>query len=650
MCGIAGVLRRGGGDEEELQRLALVMASQLRHRGPDDSGVWTDRGGAVALGHTRLAILDLSEAGHQPMQSSDGRYCVVFNGEIYNFRELRRELEKRGCGFESDCDSEVLVEAIAAWGIDASLDRLNGMFAFACWDRDRERLTLARDRIGEKPLYYGRAGQDFVFASELSAVRAHQSFRSEIDRTAVDALVQYGYIPEPLSIFVDIRKLPPGSTLELRATDSEPWTSTPRSYWSLEAVANRVPPARQLPGDLDELERRLAAAVGMRLHADVDLGAFLSGGIDSSLVTALMTEQTRRVDTYSIGFDDGAFDESGFAADVANRLGTNHHEFRVTAEAAEAMVPLVASVYSEPFADSSQIPTMLLCRLAREQVKVALTGDGGDELMGGYRRYVSVPRAWRMIGKTPGHLRRTVDSALSLPSASGWATVGRLAGRQRIGDDVAKGRRLLAARDPDDLYRLAMTMWDPGSVVAPGGRSPWRSPQLPSSSSFVERMMLSDGTRFLPDDVLVKVDRASMAVGLETRLPLLDHSLVEFAWSLPLDFRIRGGTGKWALRQLLARRLPKEIFERAKTGFTPPLANWLRGPLRTWGEGLLDPSRVAEEGWFNADVVDRTWRRHQAGTHNLQEALWPILMFQEWLDSGAAQAASQTHRGLEGVV
>jgi asparagine synthase (glutamine-hydrolysing) len=657
MCGIAGALHstpsRG---EEELAALAHGMASSLSHRGPDDNGVWVDPDAGIALGHTRLSILDLSPLGHQPMISRCGRYVIVYNGELYNFACLRRALEREGRRFRGHSDTEILLAAISRWGVDAALQRFNGMFAFGVWDRAERSLTLARDRLGEKPLYYGRAGQDFVFASELKALRAHPTFDDAVDRDAVAALLSYGYIPAPYSIYQHIRKLPAGSVVRVRANGGTEQPQ-PETYWSLRAVAARAPAAtdrRPVEDHLEELHALLSDAVSLRMVADVPVGALLSGGIDSSSVTSLMQAQAHRpIRTYSIGFAQRAFDESRYARRVAGHLGTAHTEFVVSGDDALALVPYVAGVYDEPFADASQLPTMLVCRLARRHVKVVLSGDGGDELFGGYRRHRWSAALWRSFGGVPLPIRVLAANALARPRRSTWTAVAHalravgVPARTRLADDVAKVARVLTADGSAELYRMTMSWWQEPETVVIGGRGPHggRCQPSPAAADPLRSMMLLDALRYLPDDILVKVDRASMAVGLECRVPLLDHRVVEHVWTLPLDMKVRRGEGKWILRRMLERYVPPSLYQRPKQGFEVPLAEWLRTSLRGWAGDLLSPERLRRQGLLRPEPIERLWHEHLRGDRDWHQHLWNVLMFQAWLDGApaAARPASKGH-------
>ena len=620
MCGICGILAPGA--EAELERALQGMVAQLRHRGPDDAGIWTDPDAGLGLGHTRLAILDLSAAGHQPMVSTDGRWVISYNGEIYNAGELAIELRDRGCRFRGHSDTEVLLEAIAAWGIERSLTRANGMFALAAWDRRERQLILARDRLGKKPLYYWRSGRCLVFASELKALRAYPGFRAEIDRDALAQFLRFGWLPGPRTIYHGVAKLPPGTSL---ATQADPAIDAqqPQPYWSARDVAARLTSA-PFQGSFDdalaELDALLADAVTGRMVADVPLGALLSGGVDSSLMVAMMQRfADRPVQTFTIGFRERKWDEAPAARAVAGHLGTAHTELYVSANDALEVIPELPRIYDEPFADPSELPTVLVTRLARSAVTVALSGDGADETFGGYGRYRRVLRRWESLRRWPLASRRAVAGLRDLlPRTGGLAR--RLEGIEAAG---AGG-----------LYALERGRWPKPTELVPGAAAildPMDRPELwPAGLPPAQIMMYLDLSGYLPDNGLVKIDRASMAVGLELRSPLLDHRVVELAMRLPLAHRLAPDGGKLLLRRLLERYVPPALVDRPKQGFTPPLAAWLRGPLRGWAEELLGEKRLEEGGMLNTRLVRRLWRQHQDGQRGYSQLLWHILMFQAW--------------------
>ena len=646
MCGLAGIWSlAASGDAAALAARCASMTAALQHRGPDDGAVWTDPSAGLVLGHRRLAILDLSPAGAQPMVSRDGRFVLVFNGEIYNFSSLRAELETLGVVFRGHADTEVLLEACGLWGLGTTLERLNGMFAFALWDRLERRLHLARDRMGEKPLYYGWSGSRLLFASELKALHAAGDFQPTVDRDALTLYLRHGYVPEPHSIYQGIRKLPPGTSLTL--TDPTPGVlPAPRPYWALSSTiidAHQQGFAGDAAAGVDALESTLKQAVELRMVADVPLGAFLSGGIDSSLIVALMQAASRRpVKTFTIGFDVPDYDEAPHARAVARHLGTEHTELYVRPEDALSVIPRLPTMYDEPFADCSQIPTHLVSALARQQVTVAMSGDAGDELFAGYSRYAVANGLWQRQRRWPLALRRATAAGLRAVSPATWDRVFNLlhpllprAARQPMpGDKLHKLSRLLAEDDPLAMYFKLISLWQTPAEAVPGAQEPASALALaaaaPAGLNTIERMMFVDSLHYLPGDILAKVDRASMACSLEARVPFLDPAVVALAWRLPFDWKLRGGVGKWVLRELLARYVPRPLFERPKRGFAVPIDQWLRGPLRDWAEHLLAERRLAEAGFFAPAMVRAVWRAHLAGGQNLQYMLWHVLMFEAW--------------------
>ena len=644
MCGIVGLWTRGSPDPALLARMATAIA----YRGPDDSGVWIDSEAGLGLAHRRLSIVDLSPHGHQPMPSADGRFMLSYNGEIYNHGELRETLDDEGHtpegGWRGHSDTETLLEAIAAWGLEAALARAVGMFAFALWDRRERTLSLVRDRFGEKPLYYGWAGRDFVFASELKAIRVHPEFDPTIDRRALHAFAARTNIPAPLSIYRKIFKLEPGCILALANLDpfEEPPQQLIRRYWSYEEVVRDglADPFDTEAEALTALEAALNIAIDGQSVADVPVGAFLSGGIDSSAVTAFYQQRSATpVRTYTIGFDEAGFNEANDARAVAAHLGTVHHEQIVTAAEARDVIPLLPAIYDEPFADSSQIPTFIVSRFARQDVTVALTGDGGDELFAGYNRHVSAPAMWNAIRHVPRPLRAVASATLGrLPTRFWSAGASTMPGGNapNVGAKIQKALRSAGhARDFRDIYDDFLDEWagEMSPVIGGAARGERGIERRPADiADTTVATMLRDATGYLPDDILTKVDRASMAVSLETRVPFLDHRLAAVAARIPLSMKVRGQTGKHILRQALHARAPAALFDRPKAGFAVPVGQWIKGPLRDWAESLLDPRRLKTDGWFDPAIVAARWADHRSGRRDSTAAIWSILMFQAWLD------------------
>lgn len=648
MCGISGGLQLGL-NQQEWESILGRMGTTLEHRGPDDSGVWADADAGIGFSHRRLAIVDLSQEGHQPMRSADGRYVLCFNGEIYNFTKLRQELERLGHRFRGHSDTEIMLAAFCQWGIEAAVKKFIGMFAFAVWDAKERELHLCRDRVGEKPLYYGWLGDAFVFGSELKALRAHPNWRAEIDRGALVLLLRYNYVPAPYSIYKGIHKLLPGTILTISQNSlSRHGANQPKPYWSARQVAEDGISHRFEGSDEEavaELDALLRDAIAGQMMADVPLGAFLSGGIDSSTIVALMQAQSSQpVKTFTIGFNEEAYNEAEFAKSVAAHLKTEHTELYVTPEQAMNVIPRLPALYDEPFADSSQIPTFLVSELTRQSVTVSLSGDGGDELFGGYNRYFWGRKIWNKIGWMPRGIRRSAARGIVSVSPGMWDATFQGLGpilpgnlKQTIpGDRMHKLAEVLAVEHPEAMYRNLVSMWKAPEEIVPGAKEPSTilsdEGEWPALPDFVERMMYLDLMTYLPDDILVKVDRAAMGVSLETRVPYLDHRVIEFAWRLPLGLKIRDGKGKWLLRQVLYKYVPKDLVERPKTGFGIPIDSWLRGPLRDWAESLLDERRLRQEGFFEPRPIRQKWQEHLTGNRNWQYYLWGVLMFQAWLE------------------
>jgi len=640
MCGLTGFLRTaplGPGSGEWLRR----MSDCLVHRGPDAGGSWLDEAAGIALGHRRLAIIELSEAGAQPMHSASGRFVIAYNGEIYNHAELRQQLERAGVtpAWRGHSDTETLLWSIEHFGLERTLAAARGMFAFALWDRERRQLMLARDRLGEKPLYYGRQGEYWLFGSELKALRAHPAFNAGVDRVALAQLLARGFVGAPASIHEGIHKLPPGCTVTLDVRGA----GAPVPYWSLREVA-AAGLAQPFEGDDDAAIRRLDQVLGdavlEQTIADVPVGAFLSGGIDStSVVAQLQARSSRPVRTFTIGFAEAGFDESRHAAAVAAHLGTEHAELQVTARDALDIVPRMPELYDEPFGDNSAIPTHLVCAFARRQVTVSLSGDGGDELFGGYSRYHATARIWRGVDRVPAFARSLLSGACRAATRLGGERDSRL----------ARLSRYLASRSGEECYAAQVRLWSLPVVRGADGRAAVaHSEPLSAEPSQTElaqgdlyaRMMFADSLDYLPDDILAKVDRAAMAVSLETRVPMLDPRVVAFAWSLPAHLKVRDGDGKWLLKRVLDRYVPRALMERPKMGFGVPVGAWLRGPLRSWAEDLLADSRLRAEGYFDAARVRERWARHVSGQEDASDALWPVLMFQAWLTVPAQRAVA----------
>lgn len=648
MCGITGFIDYAQATSREVgEAVATKMSVTLRHRGPDDSGVWSDPARGVFLAHQRLSIVDLSPAGHQPMASVSGRYVIVFNGEVYNHGEIRQQLD--GVAWRGNSDTEIILAAIERWGLEPALQQFVGMFAFALWDCQTASLTLVRDRFGEKPLYWGQFGSALLFGSELKALKQHPAFVGTVNRDALAGYMTYGYLPGSASIYEHVQKLQPGSMRVFQADGS----TREQVYWSAvdRALSGR---ANEFEGDdiaaVNQLENLITDSVRQQLLADVPVGAFLSGGVDSSTIVALAQAHSRTpVKTFTIGFEEAGYNEAVYAEQVAKHLGTDHTELYVSHQDALNVIPDLPDLYDEPFADSSQIPTFLVSKLARSRVAVSLSGDAGDELFCGYNRYKLADRLWRRSRQLPSPLRQVVAAGLNATPIAAWDAVGAAARKLKpssgipvhLGDKLHKFARVLGvAGDSAGLYESLLEQWRGVDSLVKGSRpvsrltadaSAWRS-----DLDLNHRMMLLDTVSYLTDDILVKVDRAAMAVSLESRVPLLDHRIYEFAWRLPMHMKVRDGQGKWLLRQVLYRYVPRELIERPKVGFAVPIGIWLRGPLKDWATNLLDPARLTREGYLDADRVKKMWDEHQRGHRNWQYPLWCVLMFQTWLEKNGS--------------
>ena len=646
MCGITGFWNLSQQfTTDQMSAITQQMSDTMLLRGPDDGGVWVDAEAGIALGHRRLAILDLSPEGHQPMMSASGRYVIVFNGEIYNYLEIQRQLEKLGYKFRGHSDTEVMLAAFSQWGVEEAVKQFNGMFAFAVWDRQERVLHLGRDRLGEKPLYYGWIGQTFLFASELKPLKVHPHFQGEINRDALALYLRHNCIPSPYSIYQDIYKLPPGCILTVYPNASE---SQPKPYWSAKTVAESGTVNPFIGSETEaiaQLDALLRDAVSSRMISDVPLGAFLSGGIDSSTVVALMQAQSSQpVKTFSIGFHEDSYNEAEHAKVIAQHLGTDHTELYVTPEEAMAVIPKIPTLYDEPFADSSQIPTYLVSQLAKQYVTVSLSGDAGDELFAGYNRYFWGRSIWQKIGWIPKNLRQQTAHTLTGVTPQTWDNIfnnfenllPRKLRQTNPGDKLHKLAEVLAVPTSEALYQGLVSHWKNPEAIVLNSKEPStalsESQQTANLLDFAHRMMFLDTVTYLPNDILVKVDRASMGVSLESRVPFLDHRVVEFAWRIPLNLKIRNGQGKWLLRQVLYQYVSKSLIERPKMGFGVPIDRWLREPLRDWAEALLDENRLRQEGFFNPQPIRQKWEEHLAGNRNWHYYLWDVLMFQAWLD------------------
>ena len=670
MCGFAGFIDNNRSlNSDALKQGVNKMAGTLYHRGPDDGGSWVDASCGIALGFRRLAIIDITPMGHQPMMAHNGRFVIVFNGEIYNHKDIKKDIESheglqvnlhRGSNaahiiWNGHSDTEIMLEAIGSWGVETALRKFTGMFAFALWDREKRELTLARDRMGEKPLYYGWSGNAFIFGSELKALKAFPIKESsgrqpwEIDRNALCLYLRYNYVPAPYSIYKGIWKLPPGSYVTLGSKEMGERNHKAKKYWDMLEVAEKglASPFGGTDAEaIDELDALLRKAIKEQMEADVPLGAFLSGGVDSSTIVALMQAQSNRsVRTFTIGFHEEGYNEAVNAKAVAQHLGTDHTELYVTAETALSVIPKLPQIYDEPFADSSQIPTFLVSEMTRRHVTVSLSGDGGDEVFGGYTRYFWGPDIWRRIGWAPEGMRRMAAKTLTSLSPKTWddifqsldCLIPKRLKQTMPGEKIYKLAEILSVRTQEDLYKRLVSAWqNPASIVIDGQEQNTlltNTVQQTSLPHFLDRMMLLDTVSYLPDDILVKVDRASMGVSLESRAPFLNHHVVAFAWQLPIAMKVRNRQGKWLLRQVLYRYVPKGLIERPKMGFGIPIGTFLRGALRPWAEELLDEKRLQKEGFFHTGTVRERWLEHLSGRRNWQYDLWAVLMFQLWLEA-----------------
>ncbi|MGX9938314.1 asparagine synthase (glutamine-hydrolyzing) [Acinetobacter pseudolwoffii] len=626
MCGFSGFLSISSSDNYNFSSILKKMNLLISHRGPDAFGIWCDESSGIGLGHVRLSILELTEAGAQPMHSACDRFVLSFNGEIYNHLKLRDQLEHEGhfTQWRGHSDTETLLVCFSVWGIEKTLQATVGMFAIALWDKQKKQLTLARDRLGEKPLYWGWCGSTLLFGSELKALKAHPDFVSEIHRDALALLLQYNYIPTPYSIYKNIEKLPAGSYVQIQANDTRP-TVEIKKYWDLKAIMQNGLDQPFQDNALEAanlLEQKLVQSISEQMLADVPLGAFLSGGVDSSTVVALMQSQsTKPIKTFAIGFNEPGYNEAEFAKEVARHLGTQHTELYVNAEDALSVIAKLPKVYCEPFADSSQIPTFLVTQMAKQHVTVALSGDAGDELFGGYNTYQMAAKVWKSVNRLPHPLRKIATQIL-----------GKIPTPQKI----QKLIYVLPAQNREEFYQLLVTHWKMPTNVVKGAqivRTVFNTPnQWVKTDHFEQWMMAIDTSQYMVDDILVKVDRAAMANSLETRVPMLDHRVVEFAWQLPLDFKIKNGVGKSVLREVLYRHVPRELIERPKQGFSIPLGQWLRGPLREWAESQISEHRLVQEGYFYPHPIRKVWQEHLSGKYDHALKLWSILMFQAWLE------------------
>lgn len=648
MCGISGFYSKASSLSEDI---ISKMSQALKHRGPDNSGVWINKNSGIYFGHQRLSILDLSDAGHQPMQSQSSRFIITYNGEIYNHLDIRKELERNNFKIEwkGNSDTETLLEAINFFGVEQTLSKIEGMFAFGLWDQKMNRLFLARDRLGEKPLYYGWQGvgdnKVFIFGSELKALKVHPEFRGNINRDAISLQLRHNCIPAPYSIYKDIYKLQPGHFLELKESDLKKKISTKsKNYWSLSeiAISGNNSQFNQCEEEIEKnLEKNLQLSVKKQMISDVPLGAFLSGGVDSTLIVALMQSQAAHpVNTFTIGFDQDDFSEARYAKKIARHLGTNHRELNVTPNQVIETIPKIPSIYDEPFSDSSQIPTFLISQFANQNVKVALSGDGGDELFCGYNRYMMSTTFSNLQNYTPLILRKILAGTINSISPRNWNRISKvLPGLNKhlnFGEKIHKFANVLKTKSLQDYYYTLCSHWqNPDKVLIDVDEPKTTLKKLISELdglNIQQQMMVMDSITYLSDDILVKLDRAAMASSLETRAPFLDHKLIEHVWKIPHSLKIKNGKGKFILRQILDRYVPNALTERPKMGFGIPLAEWLRGPLKDWAENLLDEKILRHEGYFNSELIKNKWKEHLTGKKNWQYDLWDVLMFQAWIN------------------
>lgn len=640
MCGIVGFWdTKHRNTQEQLLHTVTRMRDMIVHRGPDGAGNWVDATTGIAFGHRRLAIVDLTEHGHQPMSSASGRYVITYNGEVYNHQDIKQQLVAANYAptWQGHSDTEVILAAFEAWGIEAALQKFVGMFAIALWDRQEKLLYLIRDRMGEKPLYYGWTDDYLLFGSELKALKAHFAWKQSIDQNAVGLLLQYNCIPAPYTIYQNMHKLEPGHMLVINQDKNV----IEQEYWQLKDIINDTSRKNNYADPahaVNELEVKLNDAVRLQMLADVPVGAFLSGGLDSSTIVSLMQAQSSKpIKTFTVGFTDASYNEAEHAKAIAAHLQTQHTELYLSPEHTQAIIPDLANFYDEPFADSSQLPTYIIAKLTREHVTVSLSGDGGDELFAGYNRYTWTPNIWRKISRLPRPLRILLSKMLQILSPMQWDKIfmrcgmllPKIAQQRNPGDKLHKLARLLDSASPYEIYFKLLTHWDAtqSNVLLKNLLTDL------NTASLTENMMYIDSKRYLPDDILVKVDRAAMAVNLETRIPFLDHRVVEFAWSLPLDLKIRDGQSKWIVSQLLNRYVPAELYTRPKMGFGVPIDQWLRGPLREWAQDLLTDSMLSKHGFLNASAIQQKWREHLSGARNWQYHLWDVLIFQSWYEA-----------------